>query len=104
MMMEDLLTLLPTPMMLPPIMVGVSPESIADEFPEASPWSALTGFPVVAGAFVPEVDPAGCVPLWRGCPVHSMHWRECRFEEPAEAGDFDGASGFQSTDLRAPHR
>ena len=64
-MMEDLSILLPTPMMLPPIIVGVSPEGIAAEFPEGSPWSALTGVPVVAGGFVlfaPEVDPAGCVP------------------------------------------
>src|SRR6266404_6258532 len=104
MMMEDLLILLPTPMMLPPIIVGVSPEGITGEFPEASPWSALTGFPVVAEGFAPEVDPAGCVPVWPGCTPHSMHSRECRLRQPAEAGDSGVVSGFQSTGLPAPHR
>src|SRR5207247_3734611 len=64
MMMEDLLILLPTPIILPPIIVGVSPVGIG-----ASPWSALTAFPVVDGGLVPEADPAGCVPLWPGCPL-----------------------------------
>src|SRR5437016_14104071 len=63
MMMEDLLILLPTPIILPPIIVGVSPVGIG-----ASPWSALTAFPVVDGGLVPEADPAGCVRLWAGCP------------------------------------
>src|SRR6266571_3217740 len=71
MMMEDLLTLLPTPIMFPPMIVGVSPEGIADEFDEPSLWSVPTGFPTVGGGFAPEVAPAGCVPVWPnapGCP------------------------------------
>jgi len=67
MMMEDLLILLPTPMMLPPIIVGVSPEGIAEGLDEPSLWSVPTEVPVVADGFEPEVDPAGCVPLWPGC-------------------------------------
>src|SRR5260370_37708808 len=81
MMMENLLTLLPTPMMLPPMIVGVSPEGIVEGLDEPSLWSVPTEAPVVAVGFEPEVDPAGCVPLpsgdtpalgWpiaQGCPI-----------------------------------
>src|SRR5260370_30880500 len=67
-MMEDLLTLLPTPIMLPPMIVGVSPEGIAEGLDNASLWSAPTGFPVVGGGFPPEDDPPGCVPDLPRCP------------------------------------
>src|SRR5260370_42367330 len=90
---EDLLTLLPTPMMLPPIIVGVSPEGIAEGLDEPSLWSLPTEVPAVADGFEPEVDPAGCVPLWPsagvppgptrappcptapGCPRTARPWR-----------------------------
>src|SRR5580704_19553270 len=84
MMIEDLLTLLPTPMMLPPTMFGVSPSGTC-EGSEPVPWSALTGAPVVPGAVVPGVVPGtvpGAVPL--GCDPFSP----CSaFATPAPKGE-----------------
>src|SRR6267143_4824610 len=73
-MIERLLTLLPTPMILPPIMVEGLEIEPARGFAGASPWSALTGVPVVPGGFVPvavspDCAPPGCIPLWLGAPL-----------------------------------
>src|SRR6267142_2847262 len=73
-MMERLLILLPTPMMLPPMMVDVSELEPGWGFDCASPWSALTGVPVVPGGFVPDgvppdCVPPGCIPLWPSVPL-----------------------------------
>ena len=61
-MIEDLLTLLPTPMILPPMIVGVSLRRPGCGLEPEPLWSVLTGVPVVPGGFGPEDVPPGCDP------------------------------------------
>src|SRR2546425_10948235 len=73
-MMERLLILLPTPIMLPPMMVDVSELDPAGGFASGSFWPVPLSVPEVAGGFAPDGVPAGCVPpgcipLWPSVPL-----------------------------------